>query len=223
MEDELIKLLAEGKDIALICDAGTPGISDPGADITARAISENYEIIAIPGASALLTALSASGLSGGRFTFEGFLPREKSLRRKALKALENQERAMVFYESPHRLIAALKDMAEVFGSRKMAVCRELTKIYEEYIRGDISFCLEHFENNPPKGEFTLVVEGAPEKAPFNHSREDLGEKMGELMAKGLSRKEASKELGHLLGIPAKNLYNLSLNKERSKTEKENLK
>lgn len=216
---ELLAFLAAGEDIALICDAGTPGISDPGEEIAALAIAEGYEVMAIPGASALLTALAASGLPTASFAFEGFLPREKARRRQALEGLKNEKRTLVFYEAPHRLIDCLADMEEIFGGeRRMAAARELTKIHEEYIRGSVAFCREHFLRQEPRGEFTLVIAGAPVSAPDLPKPGELAAQMQRLMAEGLSRKAASKELAQVWGIPAKNLYALSLKEGNPKGE-----
>ena len=199
-----------GKDIALICDAGTPGLSDPGADIVKSAIEQNIEVIAIPGASALLTAFTVSGLNSGSFCFEGFLPRERGNRRKALQALAQEQRVMVFYEAPHRLLAVLEDMAAIWEpSRQIAVCRELTKMFEEKRRGTIEEMIAHFNENAPRGEFTLVVAGQTEEdKPIDwHSIEMELEAM---LGAGVSRKEASKQLAEKYHIKSKDIYALGL-------------
>jgi len=212
-EGYLLELLKDGKDIALICDAGTPGLSDPGADIAAAAIANDIQVISIPGASALLTALTASGLDNGSFCFEGFLSREKGPRRKALQALAGEKRVMVFYEAPHRLCAMLSDMAEIFGKdRKIAVCRELTKFYEEILRGTVEEMTEHFAAVPPKGEFCLVVAGAEEIAAETDWAE-IEHRLSEVIDSGSPRKEASRMLAAEYGVKPKQVYSLGLKEE----------
>ena len=209
-EGYLIGLLQEGKNIALICDAGTPGLSDPGADITAAAISQGIEVYAVPGASALLTALTSSGLDNGSFCFEGFLPREKGPRRRALAKLADEKRVMVFYEAPHRLQACLEDMREAFGNdRQIAVCRELTKFYEEKIRGSLEDVISHFGHEEPRGEFCLVVAGTQEK-PAETDWQLIAGELANLMKEGCSRKEASKKLAEKYGVKSKEVYSLNL-------------
>jgi len=155
---QLISEILEGKNIALVSDAGMPGISDPGEELIKEAASKGIKIIPIPGPSAVITALAVSGLPAGRFVFEGFLPREGKQRRRVLRKLAGEERTIVFYESPHRLKKSLKDILEILGDRKICVAREITKIHEEFFRGSVSeaaarFCEEVL------GEITLVVEG----------------------------------------------------------------
>lgn len=212
-EDKLINELLAGNDIALICDAGTPGLSDPGADIAKAAIHQGIEVIAIPGASALLTALTASGLNQGSFCFEGFLPREKSTRRKALQKLAQEQRVMVFYEAPHRLLAMLTDAADIFGEeRQMAACRELTKMYEEIRRGTIREILAHFSEVAPRGEFTLIVSGAEQQAIVADWQVIEAELLA-LINSGISRKEASKQLAAKYQQKSKDIYALGINKQ----------
>lgn len=212
-EDRLLHELASGKDIALICDAGTPGLSDPGADIVVAALAKDIEVIAIPGASALLTALTASGLNQGSFCFEGFLPREKGARRRALQRLAQEQRVMVFYEAPHRLLAVLKDMAAAWGDkRQIAVCRELTKMFEEIQRGSLSSMLAYFSEHQPRGEFTLIVAGQqPEETPIDWSI--IEEELQSMLAEGVARKEASKHLAEKYQVKSKDIYSLGLSKK----------
>ncbi len=155
-EDKIIGLLKEGKDIALISDAGTPGISDPAYRLIRKAITENIPLSPIPGASALLAALNLSGLPMNQFLYLGFLPLKKG-RQTMLKNLEAEQKTKVIFESPHRLLKTLNDLLNFWGDREIAVCRELTKIYEEAVRGKISDAISHFTNKKPKGEFTLVI------------------------------------------------------------------
>ncbi len=211
-EDTLLQELAAGKNIALICDAGTPGLSDPGADIAAAAISEGIEVIAIPGASALLTALTSSGLNQGSFCFEGFLPRTKALRKKALQQLKDERRVMVFYEAPHRLLHTLTDMAEIFcAARQIAVGRELTKMFEEIRRGSIAEMIKHFEIELPRGEFTLICDGA-EIVRKEADWQLIEQELQQLISQGLSRKESSKQLAAKHQQKSKDIYALGLAK-----------
>jgi 16S rRNA (cytidine1402-2'-O)-methyltransferase len=211
----LLAELISGKDIALICDAGTPGLSDPGADIAAAAVAAGIEVIAIPGASALLTALTVSGLSQGGFSFIGFLPRDKSGRRKALKAIAGETKVLVFYEAPHRLLAMLADFAEIFGpTRRLAVGRELTKMFEEVRRGSVEEMLAYFTARPPRGEFTLVVAGAEaaERADIPAAPQ-LEQELRELLLAGKSRKEAAREMAGRYRLKVKDIYDLGLKEE----------
>ncbi len=157
----LISQLKEGKDIALVSEAGTPSISDPGYKLTKLAIENNIKVIPIPGATALITALSASGLPTDSFIFEGFIPRKSGKRRNFFLSLRDQPKTLIFYESPRRLLSTLKDLLEVLGDRKIVVTRELTKIFEEVIRGKISEAIELFEDKTIKGEITVLVSGNP--------------------------------------------------------------
>lgn len=154
----IIGQLNEGKAVALVCDRGMPGISDAGVLLVKSAIENNIKVEVIPGPTALITALVLSGFPTHGFVFEGFLPRKKGKLQKALKEMAGLDRTIVIYESPYRILATLKQMLEVWGDRQVAVCRELTKKFEETIRGNISKAVEHFTKNKPKGEFTIVVE-----------------------------------------------------------------
>ncbi len=159
MVDRIVNRLKSGETIALISDAGTPAISDPGFLLTRACIQNNIEVECLPGATAFVPALVNSGLPNDKFVFEGFLPVKKG-RQTRLKLLSEEERTMIFYESPHKLIKTLTQFAEYFGEeRQVSVSRELTKLYEETVRGTVSEVLAHFENKAPKGEFVVVVEG----------------------------------------------------------------
>ena len=157
--NEIIELLLEGKNIALVSDAGTPGISDPGSVIVGKCINENIDFEVLPGATAITTALVYSGLDTTKFLFRGFLPRENKDRRVITDELLNSQETLIFYEAPHRLLDTLSYLMDVFGDRKIAVCRELTKLYEEIFRGNLSDAIQNFVNNKPRGEFVLVLEG----------------------------------------------------------------
>lgn len=156
---ELINLLKQGKSIALVSDAGTPGISDPGFYLIREAIKQNLPVIPIPGPSALLSALVISGLPSDRFVFEGFLPKRDGRKQKKLEALKKETRTIIFYDSPHRVIDSLKDILEILGDRQMVLVRELTKKFETIIRGKISEIIAEIEKSKPKGEIVLVIQG----------------------------------------------------------------
>lgn len=190
----LITKLLEGENIALISDAGMPGISDPGQDIIYEAIENNIEIEVLPGATAFVTALVGSGMDTHKFVFEGFLDRDKKLRRKRLEEIKNEKRTIIFYESPHRLKETLKDMLKYLGNRKIAVNRELTKKYQEIIREDIETVIEIFNNREVKGEFVLIVEGFSGEVEEIGKYDDLNEReyVIQLMEEGINKKDAIK-------------------------------
>jgi 16S rRNA (cytidine1402-2'-O)-methyltransferase len=171
--EKIIGLLEEGKSVALTCDAGTPGISDPGEGIVRACIREGLPVVAIPGPSALITALAVSGLPTSSLIFTGFLPRRVPERRKLLEALCGQPQTLVFFEAPHRLVSCLKDMRQVLGDRQAVVARELTKKFEEIVRGLLSDVVKHFEKTSPRGEAVILVAGA-EEAGFSPKREGNG-------------------------------------------------
>ena len=190
----LITKLLEGENIALISDAGMPGISDPGQDIISEAIENNIEIEVLPGATAFVTALVGSGMDTHKFVFEGFLDRDKKLRRKRLEEIKNEKRTIIFYESPHRLKETLKDMLKYLGNRKIAVNRELTKKYQEIIREDIETVIEIFNNREVKGEFVLIVEGFSGEVEEIGKYDDLNEReyVIQLIEEGINKKDAIK-------------------------------
>jgi 16S rRNA (cytidine1402-2'-O)-methyltransferase len=157
----LLSQLKKGKDIALVSEAGTPSISDPGFKLTKRAIENRLKVVPIPGASASIAALSASGLPTNSFIFEGFIPRKPGKRRNFFLSLKDQEKTLIFYESPRRLITTLKDLLAVLGDRQIVIARELTKIFEEMIRGRTSEVIELLEDKTIKGEITILVSGIP--------------------------------------------------------------
>jgi 16S rRNA (cytidine1402-2'-O)-methyltransferase len=194
----------EHEDIALVSDAGMPGISDPGYDLVRAAIERGIPVIAIPGPSVLPTALAVSGLAASQFVYLGFLPRKKGERRRLLGSVDTEQRTIVAFEAPHRLLASLKDIEEILGDRRVAVCRELTKVHEEVFRGTVSQAIAHFSQ--PRGEFTLVIEG--------HSREVEGvgvtdfirEELLRLRREGIPAKEAVAQLGSATRLPKNLLY-----------------
>lgn len=190
----LINKLLEGENIALISDAGMPGISDPGEDIIKQAIEHNIEIEVLPGATASITALVGSGLETAKFAFEGFLDRDKKVRRSQLEELKEERRTIIFYESPHRLKDTLKDMLKVLGNRRIAVNREITKRYQEIIREDIETVINIFNEKEVKGEFVLIVEGFKGEKTVQNSYDDLTEReyVATLMENGMDKKDAIK-------------------------------
>lgn len=213
--DILIRDLLQGKNIALVSDAGMPGIQDPGYDLVKSCIKENIEISVLPGAVAAVTALVASGISTERFCFDGFVPRDKKEKKKFFTDLLEEERTIICYESPHRVLNTLAVMLEVFGGRDMAACREMTKKYEEIFRGSIEEVWNHFNEKEIKGEFTLIIEGAKlVKAP-----KDLDwaiEKTNELIAAGLSPKEAVNQIAKEADIKKRDLYEVIMVKKQKK-------
>ncbi|MGC8796547.1 16S rRNA (cytidine(1402)-2'-O)-methyltransferase [Thermodesulfovibrio sp. 3462-1] len=205
--EEIIEKIRSGHSVALITDAGTPGISDPGAVVIGRAIEEGIELIPIPGVTALITALSISGLPTEEFTFIGFLPVKQSQRKKKLLELSIEKRTLVFYEAPHRILQTLEDMLDVFGDRVCCVARELTKMFEEVLRGRLSEVIEKLENSKIAGEYVIIIEGAHETT---QSFEEALIEVKDLMKKGKGRKEAVRIVAELYGLSKKELYEKSL-------------
>ncbi|MGL5348323.1 MAG: 16S rRNA (cytidine(1402)-2'-O)-methyltransferase [Peptostreptococcaceae bacterium] len=190
----LINKLLDGENIALISDAGMPGISDPGEEIIKEAIENNIEIEVLPGATASITALVGSGLNTSKFAFEGFLDRDKKVRRAQLEEVKEETRTIIFYESPHRLKDTLKDMLKILGNRKIALNRELTKRYQEVIREDIETAINIFDEKEVKGEFVLIVEGFTGEKTVKNSYDDLNEReyVLTLIENGMNKKDAIK-------------------------------
>lgn len=197
------------KDVALVSDAGMPGISDPGYELVRAAIAASIKIVPIPGPSALMTALAVSGLPSDQFVFIGFLPRRSSERRTKLKSLANETRTMVTFEAPHRLVTTLADISQIFGDRPMCVARELTKMHEEILHGSVSEMEAHFTATPPLGEFTLVIGGASAEQP-PMSDEDIIAQLESLVKAGASGKEAVDRVATATGHPRKRVYRLYL-------------
>mgnify|MGYP000753345892 CR=1 FL=1 len=202
----LNRLLA-GESCALMTDAGTPAISDPGEDLVRLCAEHGVTVCAIPGPCALVTALSISGLPTGRFTFEGFLSVNKKSRQEHLTGLKDETRTMIFYEAPHKLLATLRDLTAAFGEdRRISLCRELTKLHEEVRRMTLGEASAYYEENPPRGEFVLVVAGAEEKPEAGCTFEAALELVRARMAKGLSTKDAVKQVAKLTGFAKNQLY-----------------
>jgi 16S rRNA (cytidine1402-2'-O)-methyltransferase len=212
---ELVEKLKAGENIALVSDAGMPGISDPGEDMVRICIEEGIDFEVLPGASAIITALVASGLSTERFSFEGFLDRNKKKRRERLEKIKRDDRTLIFYESPHRLTDSLKDMKEILGDRLVTVARELTKRYEELIRGKISDVIEHFKENNPRGEFVLLIEGRSsleESDEEKNSWEDISiqDHILVYINKGFTKKEAVKKVAKDRNMHKREVYKYSI-------------
>ncbi len=200
-----------GETCALVTDAGMPAISDPGEDIVRMCAENGIEVVTVPGPSALISAIALSALPTQRFCFEGFLSTSNRSRREHLEGLRNERRTMIFYEAPHKLLRTLEDMKEVFGAdRKISLCRELTKLHEETLRTDFAGALEHFTETAPKGEFVLVIEGAPEEE-SSFSMEDALALVEKYRGEGLSHKAACKKAAAESGFKTNELYDASIN------------
>jgi len=207
----IVDRLLAGESCALVTDAGTPAISDPGEDLVALCAARGVEVCAIPGPCALVVALSVSGLPTTRFTFEGFLPLNKKNRRTQLSTLKNEERTMIFYEAPHKLLSTLCDLSDAFGpTRRISLCRELTKLHEEVRRTTLGEAVLWYENNPPRGEFVLVVAGADPV--IKEADPDAAlERVMELRSEGLSLKAACKQAAEEFGVSKNQLYDMAIN------------
>ncbi len=207
---QVLDRLLAGESCALCTDAGTPAISDPGEDLVALCAQNDVPVVPLPGPCALTTALCASGLPTARFVFEGFLPMNRKNRRARLEVLAGEERTMLFYEAPHKLTATLADLAAAFGSeRRVCLCRELTKLHEEILRTTLGEAVERYKTESPRGEFVLVVEGAPALRE-EYTLEDGLERVTALLAQGLSRKDAVRQAAGELDLSRKELYNAAL-------------
>lgn len=208
---EILARLHSGQSVALISDAGTPGLSDPGAVLIRKSLEEGIDVISIPGATAFIAGISVSGLSTDEFTFIGFLPARKTHRQKILKELSYEPRTLVFYEAPHRIGEVLSDMEDIFGQRKTAVIKEISKIHEEIVRGSISEVLRRLEQTTIAGEYVIVVEGRPEE--IRPTTDDALAEVSMLMKKGLGRKEAVKKVARDYSMSKRELYEKSLGRK----------
>ncbi len=207
--DYLLEKLLEGQNIAIITDAGTPCIADPGYRIAKAAAEKGIKTVPIPGASAIAAALSASGLPSDRFAFEGFLPPKQGKRRNRLLELQDDGRVIIFYEAPHRLTATLSDMAEILGSRELVIARELTKIHEEFRRGTSAELLEHYSKQSVKGELVILL--APASAAADLTSYDLESNLRRyLFEECLSVKDTAARASAESGIPKSEIYAISL-------------
>ena len=204
----IIAKILEGENCALVTDAGTPGISDPGEDLVFLCVNEDIQTIIIPGPCAAVSALALSGLPTDRFVFEGFLPVEKKERKQRFDDLKNEKRTMVFYEAPHKLMRTLKDMLDIFGDRNISISREMTKIYEETIRMTLPEAVDHFTEKKPKGEFVIVLEG---EQTSGMSDLDINEALKislSLIEKGMSVRDAAKKTADETGCSRNALYKM---------------
>ena len=209
--DKIVERILAGETCALVSDAGSPAISDPGEDLVKQCAAAGITVCAIPGPCAAITALSISGQSTGRFCFEGFLSTAKKSRREHLESLKKEQRTMIFYEAPHKLLTTLEDMAEAFGpDRSISLCRELTKLHEEVIRTTLAGAVAKYSETPPKGEFVLILAGAEPEAEEAPTETDAYGYLNRLLASGLSRKDAIKQTAKDLGIPKNVVYDLAL-------------
>lgn len=207
----IVERILAGETCALVSDAGSPAISDPGEDLVKQCAQAGITVCAIPGPCAVITALSISGQATGRFCFEGFLSTAKKSRRDHLESLVNETRTMVFYEAPHKLLNTLEDMASAFGNdRPISLCRELTKLHEEVIRTTLGGAIALYNQQPPKGEFVLVVAGATPVEEKVATAEDAVQRVKELMDGGISRKDAVKQTAQELHLPKNVVYDAAL-------------
>jgi 16S rRNA (cytidine1402-2'-O)-methyltransferase len=207
--DSLIEILRSGRDIALVSDAGTPTVSDPGTDLVVKARAAGVSVVPIPGASAVVTALSASGLSGDRYLFLGFLPRKGRERTRLLSRAASEEWSVVLFEAPLRVVSLLEDLLSLAGADRTAtVARELTKMHEEIRSGTLGDLVDYYTAVPPKGELTIVLQGTGAPAPEPDRTEDAVEQATTLLAEGLSRREVVRRLTASLGLPRNEAYKL---------------
>ena len=208
---KIVARILTGQRCALVSDAGSPAISDPGEDLVRLCAEAGIPVTAIPGPCAAITALSISGLPTGRFCFEGFLSTNKKSRQAHLDSLRSETRTMIFYEAPHKLTATLADLSAVFGAeRRISLCRELTKLHEEVLRTTLGEAAAYYAEHAPRGEFVLIVEGAAPLAPEAVSEADALEAVRAIIGQGLSRKDAVRRVSEQTGIPKNELYNAAV-------------
>lgn len=208
---KIVARILTGQRCALVSDAGSPAISDPGEDLVRLCAEAGIPVTAIPGPCAAITALSISGLPTGRFCFEGFLSTNKKSRQAHLDGLRSETRTMIFYEAPHKLTATLADLSAVFGAERLiSLCRELTKLHEEVLRTTLGEAAAYYAEHAPRGEFVLIVEGAAPLAPEAVSEADALEAVRALIGQGLSRKDAVRRVSEQTGIPKNELYNAAV-------------
>lgn len=212
----ILDLIQSGETIALVTDAGMPGISDPGETLVRKAVERGVEVNVLPGPSALINALVSSGLPTRRFTFLGFLDKTKKKKRDELKLYESREETLIIYEAPHRIVDTLEAVIEVLGDRSISLSREITKLYEEHLRGCTSEVLKKLNEKPIKGEFVLVIKGKTEEEKHKELEAEyenltLEEHVKMLMDQGLNKKEAIKQVASLRGLPKNQVYQESLN------------
>jgi len=204
--DLILEKLSQG-DVALVSDAGMPAINDPGYELVQAALASNFDVLPVPGPSAPITALAVSGLPTDSFLYLGYLPHKSSERRKAVMQIADLHYTLIFLESPHRIVDSLEDILSVLGDRRICVAREMTKMYEEYWRGQVGGAIEHFKSKDPRGEFTLVVEGKRKEERSVWTEEELLEAIKKELKTGKSAKEISAELAKKSGWNKKEVYN----------------
>lgn len=217
--ERILGRILAGETCALVTDAGMPAVSDPGTDLAALCADSGIEVTAIPGPCAAVTALAVSAMPCGRFTFEGFLSTSRKSRAAHLDSLAGEERTMIFYEAPHKLVKTLGDLLAALGDRRVSVSRELTKIYEETMRTTLSGALAYYTENQPRGEFVLVVEGAPEQSGPEATAEDALGRVRAYRAEGRSLREASRLAAADTGFSKNELYELALKAGRDDSER----
>ena len=213
--EDIIELLKEGHNIAIVTDAGTPGISDPGAVIVKKCINENIDFEVLPGATAITTALVYSGLDTTKFLFRGFIPRENKERKILLNEIKDVKESIILYESPYRVVSTLETLLEYLGNRNIAICRELTKLHEEIKRGKIDELIDYFKNTAPKGEFVLVIEGKQQEHIDRENKEkwenlSIKDHILNVMESGISKKEAIKYVAKERGLNKNEVYKYAI-------------
>ena len=209
--DWIVERILAGETCALVSDAGSPAISDPGEELVKQCAQAGITVCAIPGPCAVITALSISGQATGRFCFEGFLSTAKKSRREHLESLLGEKRTMIFYEAPHKLLNTLEDMAKIFGEdRSISLCRELTKLHEEVIRTTLGGAITLYNQQAPRGEYVLVLAGATEEEKVEPTAEDAAAYVAKLMEGGMSRKDAIKQTAKDLNLPKNVVYDAAL-------------
>ena len=207
----LVQKMTDGSNIALVTDAGTPGISDPGEEIVKQAYAAGIPVTSLPGACACVTALTLSGLPTRRFAFEAFLPHDKKERKNILESIKTETRTIILYEAPHHLKATLKELYDALGERSITICRELTKIHETADQTTLSSAISYYQEITPKGEYVLVIEGIS-KEELNAKKQEkwetltIPEHMEQYLSKGLSKKDAMKEVAKDRGVPKREIY-----------------
>ena len=211
----IISKLLEGKNIALVTDAGTPGISDPGSVVVEKCIENQIDFEVLPGATAITTALVYSGLDTTKFVFRGFIPRETKDRKVLIEEIKDKKETLIFYESPHRLLDTLEFLKDYLGNRNIAVCRELTKLHEDIFRGTLEEAYNNFLENKPRGEFVLVIAGKSESEIKAEKEEEFSnftieEHLQDLINKGINKKEAIKIVAKERNLPKKEVYKLAI-------------
>ena len=219
---QLIEQMRQGKNVALITDAGTPGISDPGEDLVRIALEEGITVTSLPGAAACVTALTMSGQATRRFAFEAFLPRDKKERAKVLEELQTETRTIILYEAPHHLISTLEELHEALGNREISICRELTKRHEEVRKTTLEDVLSYYKDHEPRGEYVLVVAGRDRREMEMQAQKaweemSLEEHMAIYETQGMARKEAMKQVAKDRGISKREVYQALL-EDRSAAE-----